>query len=79
MLRIKRYMILFSVFVVLVSVAAIQAQQYRPATGIVYESNAIKDGWGEITIINDNSRMDALVVITNQNTEPLLSELQPSR
>jgi len=72
MLRIKRYPILIFVFFMLVSVAAIQAQQYRPATGIVSESNAIKDGLGEMTIINDNSRMDALAVITNQNKEPLI-------
>lgn len=69
--QIKRYLILISVLVVLVSAAAIQAQQYRPVTGIVSESSAIKDGLGEITIINDNGRMDALAVITNQDKEPL--------
>jgi len=67
----KRYVISIFILIALVCAAAAQEQGYRPLTG-KFIKDTQRYGLGELTIINDNSQKDALIVITDLNQKPLM-------
>jgi hypothetical protein len=46
-------------------------QDVRPMTGTIVK-DTLRDGLGELTIINDNSKMDAFAVLTDSQKEPII-------
>jgi hypothetical protein len=68
----KRYLFLFLVLVAVLSGALVQAQESRPETG-TFVKDTLRNGYGELTIINNNEKMDGLAVLTTSNKHPLVA------
>ena len=70
---IKNFLLLIPILVTISSIASVQAQEpQRPNTG-TFVKDQVRDGYGELTIINDNSMQDALVVLTDTAKVPRIA------
>ena len=58
--------------VAVLSGALVQADESRPETG-TFTKDTLRNGHGELTIINDNNKMDALAVLTASNKNALIA------
>lgn len=58
----KRCIVAILILIALVSVATIQAQEYRPETG-TFVKDTLRNGLGELKVINDNPQMDAVAIL----------------
>jgi len=67
----KRYLLSTFILMSLIVGAIVQAQEYRPGTG-TFIKDMQRNGLGELTIINDDSRRDALAVLADLNKEPFI-------
>ena len=68
----KRSLRLIYVLLVLISGASVLAQDSRPHTGTLIK-DTVRGGLGELTIINDNHNLDALVMLTSPDKVPQIS------
>jgi len=68
----KGYLFSVLVLITLIDGASVLAQESRPETG-TFGKDTIRDGLGELTIINDNHKLDALAVLTNLYKVPLIA------
>lgn len=68
----KGYMLSVFVLVTLICGASVQAQESRPETG-TFVKDTMRGGLGELTIINDNHKQDALAVLTNSDKAALIA------
>ena len=68
----RKFLLLAFVLAAIICEASVLAQDARPDTG-TFMKDILRDGLGELTIINNNHKQDALVILTSTDEKPLVA------